>query len=59
MQEACQAYLAQHGYAQYEVSAYARDGRRCEHNLVYWRFGDYLGIGAGAHGKVTLADGPQ
>ena len=57
MQEACQAYLAQHGYAQYEVSAYARDGRRCEHNLVYWRFGDYLGIGAGAHGKLTRADG--
>ena len=54
MQEACQARLAEAGYAQYEVSAYARDGRRCAHNLNYWRFGDYLGIGAGAHGKLTL-----
>jgi len=52
MQEACQARLADAGYAQYEVSAYARAGRRCEHNLNYWRFGDYLGIGAGAHGKL-------
>jgi len=41
------------GYLQYEVSAYAREGRRCRHNLNYWRFGDYLGIGAGAHGKLT------
>ncbi len=41
------------GYGQYEVSAYARPGRRCRHNLNYWRFGDYLGIGAGAHGKLT------
>ena len=41
------------GYAQYEVSAYARDGRRCAHNLNYWTFGDYLGIGAGAHGKIS------
>jgi putative oxygen-independent coproporphyrinogen III oxidase len=57
MQLACQAYLADKGYEQYEVSAYARTGRRCEHNLVYWRFGDYLGIGAGAHGKVTQLDG--
>ena len=55
MQEACQAALAEAGYAQYEVSAYARDGRACEHNLNYWRFGDYLGIGAGAHGKLTDA----
>ena len=53
MQEACQARLDQAGYAQYEVSAYAREGRRCVHNLNYWRFGDYLGIGAGAHGKIT------
>ncbi|WP_306581382.1 radical SAM family heme chaperone HemW [Dokdonella sp.] len=52
MQEACQQALAAAGYAQYEVSAYARDGRQCEHNLNYWRFGDYLGIGAGAHGKL-------
>jgi oxygen-independent coproporphyrinogen-3 oxidase len=57
MQEACQARLAQAGFAQYEVSAYARDGRECVHNLNYWNFGDYFGIGAGAHGKATLADG--
>ncbi len=57
MQEACQRALADAGYAQYEVSAYARDGRRCAHNLNYWAFGDYLGIGAGAHGKITAADG--
>jgi len=56
MQEACQARLAGAGYAQYEVSAYARRGRRCRHNLNYWAFGDYLGIGAGAHGKLTDAD---
>ncbi len=54
MQEACQAALAEGGYAQYEVSAYARPNRRCAHNINYWRFGDYLGIGAGAHGKITL-----
>jgi oxygen-independent coproporphyrinogen-3 oxidase len=53
MQEACQARLAAAGYAQYEVSAYARDGHRCDHNLNYWAFGDYLGIGAGAHGKLS------
>ncbi|GLQ96847.1 radical SAM family heme chaperone HemW [Dyella mobilis] len=55
MQEACEARLAEAGYAQYEISAYAQPGRRCEHNLNYWRFGDYLGLGAGAHGKVTDA----
>ena len=54
MQRACQQMLAGAGYAQYEVSAYARAGRQCRHNLNYWRFGDYLGIGAGAHGKVTV-----
>jgi oxygen-independent coproporphyrinogen-3 oxidase len=54
MQEACQAALAAAGYGQYETSAYARPGHRCEHNLNYWRYGDYLGIGAGAHGKITL-----
>jgi oxygen-independent coproporphyrinogen-3 oxidase len=53
MQEACQARLAAAGYAHYEVSAYAQDGRRCAHNLNYWAFGDYLGIGAGAHGKLS------
>ncbi|KJV36438.1 radical SAM family heme chaperone HemW [Luteibacter yeojuensis] len=53
IQEACQARLAEGGYGQYEVSAYALPGRRCAHNLNYWRFGDYLGIGAGAHGKLS------
>lgn len=43
------------GYQQYEISAYAKDGYQCQHNLNYWRFGDYLGIGCGAHGKVTDA----
>jgi putative oxygen-independent coproporphyrinogen III oxidase len=55
MQEACQQRLADAGYAQYEVSAYARDGLRSAHNLNYWTFGDYLGIGAGAHGKISDA----
>ncbi len=54
IQEHCQALLADAGYAQYEISAYARPGRQCAHNLNYWRFGDYLGIGAGAHGKISL-----
>ena len=49
--------LAAAGYRQYEVSAYGRNRDQCRHNLNYWRFGDYLGIGAGAHGKITLADG--
>ncbi|TAL89539.1 MAG: oxygen-independent coproporphyrinogen III oxidase-like protein, partial [Rhodanobacter sp.] len=51
--EACQARLADAGYGQYEISAYAQPGRRCVHNLNYWQFGDYLGIGAGAHGKLS------
>ena len=55
MQQSCQQMLAGAGYAQYEISAYARPGRQCRHNLNYWRYGDYLGIGAGAHGKVTIA----
>jgi len=55
MQSECQQLLADAGYAQYEVSAYAQGGRRCRHNLNYWQFGDYLGIGAGAHGKLSLA----
>ncbi|MDD2759857.1 MAG: radical SAM family heme chaperone HemW [Methylomonas sp.] len=54
LQQACQAVLAEHGYVQYEISAYARAGYRCRHNLNYWQFGDYLGIGAGAHGKISL-----
>jgi putative oxygen-independent coproporphyrinogen III oxidase len=53
MLEACTAALGEAGFAHYEVSAYARQGRRCRHNLNYWSFGDYLGIGAGAHGKIT------
>ncbi|MEW9624592.1 radical SAM family heme chaperone HemW [Rhodanobacter geophilus] len=57
MQEACEARLAGDGYTQYEISAYARPGRRCSHNLNYWQFGDYLGIGAGAHGKLSDAAG--
>jgi len=57
MQEACQARLAAAGFAQYEVSAYARAGAECVHNRNYWEFGDYLGIGAGAHAKLTAPDG--
>lgn len=53
MSEAGVDILAEHGYTQYEVSAFARDGAKCLHNLNYWQFGDYVGIGAGAHGKVT------
>jgi putative oxygen-independent coproporphyrinogen III oxidase len=59
MQVACQAVLASHGFAQYEVSAYARAGRECRHNLNYWHFGDYIGIGAGAHGKMSDARNGQ
>jgi oxygen-independent coproporphyrinogen-3 oxidase len=55
MQTAGQGLLAEAGYEQYEVSAYARPGARCRHNLNYWQFGDYVGIGAGAHGKLSLA----
>jgi oxygen-independent coproporphyrinogen-3 oxidase len=55
MQEDGAARLAAAGFAQYEVSAWARPGLQCRHNLNYWRFGDYLGIGAGAHGKATVA----
>ncbi|MET0535872.1 MAG: radical SAM family heme chaperone HemW [Steroidobacter sp.] len=57
MQIECQELLASRGFEQYEVSAYAREGRQSRHNLNYWRFGDYLGIGAGAHGKFTMLDG--
>ena len=59
MQEACEQRLAAAGYGQYEISAYAQPGRRCVHNLNYWRFGDYLGIGAGAHGKWSDAASGQ
>jgi len=54
MQEQGHSLLAAAGYRHYEVSAWAAPGRQCAHNLNYWRFGDYLGIGAGAHGKLTL-----
>jgi putative oxygen-independent coproporphyrinogen III oxidase len=54
IQSACQRLLAETGFEQYEVSAYARPGARCRHNLNYWLFGDYVGVGAGAHGKITL-----
>ncbi|QIZ50053.1 radical SAM family heme chaperone HemW [Dickeya zeae] len=49
--------LSDAGYQQYETSAYAKPGYHCQHNLNYWRFGDYLGIGCGAHGKITFTDG--
>ena len=57
MQDALQAELADSGFVQYEVSAYARAGHHCRHNFNYWQFGDYLGLGAGAHAKITDADG--
>ena len=57
MQEALQSRLADANYLQYEVSAYAQKGRQCQHNLNYWQFGDYLAIGAGAHGKITRDSG--
>lgn len=56
MLDACSERLARAGLHQYEVSAYARPGRKCGHNLNYWTFGDYLGIGAGAHGKLTFPE---
>lgn len=55
--EAARSRLVAAGYRQYEVSAWAREGAACRHNDNYWRFGDYIGIGAGAHGKRTRADG--
>jgi len=56
MQEAAEGVLGAAGFQHYETSAFAKPGRRCRHNLNYWEFGDYLGIGAGAHGKVSYAD---
>lgn len=53
IQEDGQKLIADAGYRQYEISAYAKPGFECKHNLNYWRFGDYLGIGCGAHGKIT------
>ncbi len=57
IQERGQSLLAAAGFEQYEVSAYARDEKRCQHNLNYWLFGDYLAVGAGAHGKLTTPTG--
>lgn len=57
IQEQGQALLEESGYRQYEISAYAQPGMQARHNLNYWQFGDFLGIGAGAHGKISHADG--
>lgn len=59
IQEQGHALLSAQGYLQYETSAYCREGFQCRHNLNYWRFGDYLGIGCGAHGKITLPAAQQ
>lgn len=56
MQEEIEALLAQHGYSHYETSAFAKAGKQAKHNLNYWQFGDYLGIGAGAHSKLSYHD---
>ncbi len=56
MQEAIESKLAERGFQHYETSAFAQPDKRCRHNLNYWMFGDYLGIGAGAHGKISLPD---
>lgn len=56
MQDMVEDKLAAAGYTRYETSAFARDDRQCRHNLNYWQFGDYLGIGAGAHGKLSSAE---
>jgi len=56
MQAMIEALLDQEGFEHYETSAFAKPGRRCRHNLNYWEFGDYLGIGAGAHGKISFPD---
>ncbi len=53
-QKRCQNLLSEEGYLQYEISAYSQPDKQCKHNLNYWQFGDYLGIGAGAHGKLSL-----
>ncbi|HZV97359.1 MAG TPA: radical SAM family heme chaperone HemW, partial [Methylophilaceae bacterium] len=56
MQESIEGLLERHGHEHYETSAFARKGFRCRHNLSYWQFGDYLGIGAGAHSKLSFTD---
>jgi len=53
MQQYCHDTLDKHDYIQYEVSAFSQAGKQCQHNMNYWTFGDYIGIGAGAHGKLT------
>jgi len=58
IQDEGQALLAAAGYAQYEISAYAKNNQRARHNINYWQFGDYLGIGAGAHGKLRNQNKP-
>ena len=57
IQQAGEAILADAGLDQYEVSAFSREGEESRHNMNYWRFGDYIGLGAGAHGKISLPDG--
>ena len=59
MQQRCHDMLYKHDYIQYEVSAFSQAGKQCRHNMNYWTFGDYIGIGAGAHGKVTDIHGPS
>jgi oxygen-independent coproporphyrinogen-3 oxidase len=56
IQEQGDELLRRAGFEQYEISAYSQAGQQCQHNLNYWRFGDYLGVGCGAHGKITLAN---
>lgn len=56
MEQTAQQYFAHAGFERYEISAYCRNQHYCEHNLNYWQFGDYLGIGAGAHSKISFAD---
>jgi len=57
LEQAGREMLASAGFERYEISAYAKDGHQCRHNLLYWRFGDYVGIGAGAGSKMRMADG--
>src|SRR5690606_4873335 len=56
MQDSVAQWAGERGWQRYEVSAYAQEGARCRHNLNYWEFGDYLGIGPGAHGKLSFPD---
>ncbi|MDG1987607.1 MAG: radical SAM family heme chaperone HemW, partial [Halieaceae bacterium] len=56
IQEAGLSFLSKNGFSRYEISAFSKLNHQCKHNLNYWRFGDYLGIGAGAHGKITNKD---